>query len=356
MSELNLGAALDGASPSPAAAIPATPTSAGATTATATAEISSPTGDLAGGDSAELDSIFGDLSEELPKPVVAAKPAAKPGATPPAQPASPAANMTASQPAAPTRDLTGIPEGLKSIFAALPEEDFKKHAGVYRGEYVPKTAHEDEVRAARSYDHEEGYLLNPEYRKTVTEHQANLEVLESVEAAQLANAAGKPFSVKYFNDKGEISTTKVYKATPQAGVILANNYQQQRATVSSLEAQAKTIEQDHQKKYTDKSGHYTKYGKELFATTEKLPGYAEALKLAEGHFQPYELARPEVRFAQQALAAALVYMQHNTLLLKNGEMKKATAGASPGSMAGLTAGTAPTVGQAEKDLDEVFTL
>jgi FtsZ-binding cell division protein ZapB len=253
-----------------------------------------------------------------PKPAATtsgSEPKPKPSATPtdPADPGNPLDKVVEKR-GRKARDLSNLDDEEKSIFNNMSLEAYNRLYPAYLAyrdnkdklETLPNLQKElEELRAKPQhtiYDHEEGYLLSPEYRNALVERN-ELSQIKDFWQQQLINAhAGKESYYLVQDAKGNIDVSPTpRKASPEVIVELTERLNQSSQQVTSAAAKLSTFAESHKTKHNSYTSAVQSIHNKYFGKHEA------ALKPVADKFlnqYPAEFrGRPEAKLVAYAQAA-----------------------------------------------------
>lgn len=190
------------------------------------------------------------------------------------------------------------------------------------------------AKAARYFDHEDGYKLTPEYTE-VANHVAGLSQEQELWIEQAANIEqGKPF---YFLQKGPDGKPQwggPYNPADHPGISarVQAKISQAAGMIQNLSGKLTSLPEQHRTKYNELNTNLTKMDTELFGNV-KNPEFHSLHATYLKSFPGFMQGRPEIVLLAKALAGGQLFMKQNQQLReelsKKGAFKAATGASAP---------------------------
>lgn len=190
------------------------------------------------------------------------------------------------------------------------------------------------AKAARYFDHEDGYKLTPEYVE-VANHVAGLSQEQETWIEQAAAVEqGKPFYFLQKGPDGKPQWAGPYNPADHPGISarIQAKISQATAMIQNLSGKLNTLPEQHRSKYNELNANLTKMDTELFGKVKNPEFHAlqsNYLKAFPGFMQ----GRPEIVLLAKALAGGQLFMKQNQQLRdelsKRGAFKAATGASAP---------------------------
>lgn len=190
------------------------------------------------------------------------------------------------------------------------------------------------AKAARYFDHEDGYKLTPEYTE-VANHVAGLSQEQELWIEQAANIEqGKPF---YFLQKGPDGKPQwggPYNPADHPGISarVQAKISQAAGMIQNLSGKLTSLPEQHRTKYNELNTNLIKMDTELFGNV-KNPEFHSLHATYLKSFPGFMQGRPEIVLLAKALAGGQLFMKQNQQLReelsKKGAFKAATGASAP---------------------------
>jgi len=199
------------------------------------------------------------------------------------------------------------------------------------------------ARAARYFDHEEGYKLTPEYVE-VANHVAGLSQEQETWIEQAAAVEqGKPFYFLQKGPDGKPQWAGPYNPAEHPGISarIQAKISQATAMIQNLSGKLHSLPEQHRSKYNELNTNLTKMDTELFGNV-KNPEFHSLHATYLKSFPGFMRGRPEIVLLAKALAGGQLFMRQNQQLReelgKKGAFKAATGASAPNPNSSGTSG------------------
>ena len=190
------------------------------------------------------------------------------------------------------------------------------------------------ARAARYFDHEEGYKLTPEYVE-VANHVAGLSQEQEIWIEQAAAVEqGKPFYFLAKGPDGKPQWTGPHNPADHPGVSarIQAKISQATAMIQNLSSKLNTLPEQHRTKYNELNTNLTKMDTEIFGNVKNPEFHALQTSYLKT-FPAFMQGRPEIVLLAKALAGGQLLMKQNQAIRaelgKRGAFKAATGASAP---------------------------
>ena len=173
----------------------------------------------------------------------------------------------------------------------------------------------EQAKAARYFDHEDGYKLTPEYQQVAQEMQQMGAEQQFWQEQAAAIQQGQPFQWLQQGADGKLQLTGPFdpRAYPQAMGAVMGKISSAGSALAQLQAKVADLPKTHKAQYESFNGKITGLDKELFGNV-KNPAFAPLVTNYLNNFPKFMQGRPEIQLLAKALAAGSMLMENNKML------------------------------------------